>query len=107
MEKLREQLEAKDQQLYIALDEFQIVVGAWTSHIAVLCDGSKVLELLYCGGTNIQLWLDQGLNAMEDWAREEKCGSVTIVGRLGWGRLVKHRDYHHFATVIEKVLDYG
>lgn len=105
-ELLEQQLAARDVQLWVAEDEFDVVIGAWVSQICIY-QGAKVCELLYCGGSDIQLWLDEGLNTVEEWARFKGCGSITIVGRLGWGRMTRHRDYHHFATVIEKDLKNG
>ncbi len=42
------------------------------------------------------------LPAVEGWAREKGCQSVTVVGRPGWARVMK--DYHQPHTMLEKEL---
>ena len=107
MDRLRDQLDDKNFQLWVAWRGKELI-GAWISTLTVLCDGeTKVCELLYCGGNNIQTWLDLGLDIVERWARSKGCGSITIVGRLGWGRITRHRGYEHFVTVLEKEIDHG
>ena len=100
------QLMARDTQLWAAFDQHGEMLGAWTSQINIYA-GQKVCELLYCGGRNIQSWLDSGLDITEAWACSKGCDSITIVGRTGWGRITEHRGYGHFATIIEKKLNHG
>lgn len=106
LELMKAQLDARDVQLWAAFDAFNIMQGAWVSQINIYA-GAKVCELLYCGGRDIQSWLDSGLNATEAWARMHGCESITIAGRKGWGRITDHRGYRHFATIFERKLDDG
>jgi len=53
----------------------------------LIYDNMRSLQLLTCGGkiTNWDAWLDHN-HLLEKFAKENKCNSIQIWGRKGWGR---------------------
>ena len=81
--------------LWLAYDG-QIVHGA---AVTELDDG--ICTIVACGGENLSLWLPL-INDLEQFARDEGCKSVQIIGRKGWVRVLKN--YKTKAVILERKL---
>lgn len=64
--------------------------------------GRKICEISYLGGDYLAD-LDQ-LETIEDWAKNNDCDSMRVVGRDGWQRVLKPKGYQKWYTVIGKDL---
>ena len=53
----------------------------------------KALHIFYVCGDNMDVWLNEGLDVFEAYARYNHCKYVTEQGRKGWTRALKHRGY--------------
>ncbi len=99
-------LQAGEMQLWLVVEGMGS--GAETIKAAVLTDikpyasGMKVCTIWLVVGEAARSWIALR-NEIEDWARQEGCESVEIVGRKGWGRLLD--DYEQISVVYEKRLD--
>ncbi len=60
---------------------------------------SRVCTILACGGRDVSRWLHL-IASIEDYARNERCDCVRILGRRGWRRLLKN--YTTTKVVLEK-----
>lgn len=63
----------------------------------------KVLQLWLAGGDLEELVSDMRPR-VEDWAREQGCESVWIVGRAGWARQLSAEGYAPAACIVAKDL---
>ncbi len=62
---------------------------------------SKVCTIIACGGRHMSRWLS-AIAPIEQYAREQGCDVVRILGRKGWLRALK--DYRAPKVVLEKKL---
>ena len=46
----------------------------------------RVLEMMFCGGTGMRLWLEAAIAAFDDHARQAGCSHILCAGRPGWAR---------------------
>ncbi len=60
-----------------------------------------VCEIVACGGENLSQFLPL-LTDLEQYARDEKCRSMRIIGRKGWVRILKN--YKQKAVILERPL---
>lgn len=63
----------------------------------------KLCLIVACGGRDISVWLSL-LSEIEDWAREQDCVEMRIIGRRGWKRMLARRDYHETGIVLAREL---
>jgi hypothetical protein len=61
--------------------------------------GWKVARVTLIGGGGMDIWRSL-LVELEQWAREEGCDAIELVGRKGWQRV--YTDYEHCETLIVK-----
>jgi hypothetical protein len=78
---------------------------AWdgkTVHAAAVTElGDGYCTILACGGKNLKLFLPL-INDLEQFARNEKCTGVRVMGRRGWIRVLKN--YKEKAVLLERRL---
>ena len=85
--------------LWLAYQEPKIV-GAAVTKLGDT-EKSKVCLIVACGGAGIAHWLS-GIEKIEEYAKEQGCDVVRILGRKGWLRLLK--DYSAPKAILERRL---
>jgi hypothetical protein len=84
-------------QLWIVWDGVEMIAAAVTELQTV--KDKKFCSLTAVGGKDFQRWLHL-LSRIENFAHDEGCKSVRIMGREGWGRILK--DYKQTRVILEK-----
>lgn len=87
------------QQLWLGWDGTAIKVAAVTQ--LVMLGDHKICVLVACGGSGRQEWLPL-IAGLEQFARNEGCRAMRIIGRKGWSRVLE--DYPVKYVVMEKEL---
>lgn len=64
----------------------------------------KVLVLLYLGGHDMGVWLEDLMDAIEEYGRQMGCKYGEEYGRKGWERIGKRRGAEVTFTVMRKAL---
>jgi hypothetical protein len=64
--------------------------------------GKRVLNITTAGGSELDLWMERILDTCESLAKEHDCEEVYIVGRHGWGRMLKKNGYDVIHTTLSK-----
>ena len=85
--------------LWIASNGEEIEAAAVT--LLTRTDRHLVCLITALGGSNMESWLPL-LSEIEDWARSEGAALVRVIGRPGWGRVLKN--YHVSNVVLERAL---
>jgi hypothetical protein len=85
--------------LWIASNGEEIEAAAVT--LLTRTDRHLVCLITALGGSNMESWLPL-LSEIEDWARSEGAALVRVMGRPGWGRVLKN--YHVSNVVLERAL---
>ncbi len=73
------------QQLWLAWDGTAIKAAAVTQ--LVLIGSRKICIIVACGGNDRKRWLPL-IAGIEQFARDEGCRAVRIIGRRGWQRIL-------------------
>ena len=69
--------------------------------LLVRTDRHLVCLITALGGENMESWFHL-FSEVEDWARAEGAALIRIMGRPGWGRVLKN--YHVSNVVLERAL---
>jgi hypothetical protein len=75
-------------------------VGFCLTEIIIYPSGRKSLNTCGASGEDPATWIDQ-IEAVEAYGREIGADRVEIVGRPGWERLLRHRGYRRWHSVLE------
>jgi len=51
----------------------------------------RVLEMMFCGGSGMRLWLDAAIKVFDEHARQAGCSHILCAGRPGWSRAWRGR----------------
>lgn len=76
------------------------IEGAAITQI-VITQKSRVCMIVACGGDNMRRWLPL-VEKIENYARDEGCDAVRILGRKGWTRVLN--GYRAPAVILERRL---
>lgn len=85
--------------LWLACDGKEIRAAAVT--LLTRTDRHLVCLITALGGEEMECWLPL-LSQIEDWARAEGAALVRVMGRPGWGRVLKN--YQISNVVLERAL---
>jgi hypothetical protein len=98
---LCELLRVDDAQLWIVWDVEEKEVLAVI--VTTLCEYPirRVARIELCAGRLVKQWIGL-IGKIEQWAREQGCAAVEVVGRRGWQRLLE--DYDVAETTFSKEL---
>ena len=74
-------------QLWVFYDRNESeILAAFATHICMYPSDYKTIKILCLGGKELKKWKHL-ISGIEDWALEEGCSAVEIVGRPGWGKV--------------------
>lgn len=68
---------------------------------AVTAINNRVCEIVACGGRGLREWIHL-IKDLENYAREENCERMRIIGRTGWKRVLP--DYKQSCVVLERLI---
>ena len=98
-DKLEEDLLAGNALLWLAVTESEIHAAAITQ--LIVTERSSVCAIRACGGNGVNNWISL-IGMIENYARNERCDCVRLVGRKGWARMLK--DYRADMVIMERRL---
>ena len=102
LEDVRERLGAGFGQLWLVFDPAtSVVLCAFVSELVDYPSGYRAGRVVLLGGGSLERWR-HFLPRIEQWAKQEGCRALEIVGRRGWKRVFP--DYEHGETTIVKEL---
>jgi hypothetical protein len=79
---LQEQIAKGHLQVW-SLGEGEMVV---LSQVVILSNGSRVLEIIWAHGRNVEKYIDLGFEMFQRFAHFAGCKRIDIRGRIGWIR---------------------
>ena len=104
LEDIKNWLKANQQQLWLGVDEHeqeiilaittQIYVYPKQSHLRIHMAGSKK--------HTIDSWINEWIEPMEKFCKENEIRYLETAGRDGWTRLLKKKGYEKYYTVLVK-----
>ena len=86
--------------LWLAMDGGE-VIGFCTSAV-VPYDEITLLQVRMLAGDRFDEWIDQMHDVLEDFARENGCGGMELIGRRGWVRKLDRFGWNEAFTTVEK-----
>lgn len=84
---------------YRTSDRF--VTGFCTSRL-VDYPGARLLSLDMLAGDDLDGWIDQMHEAVEQWAKGNGCDGMEAAGRAGWYRKLKNKGWKQTISIVEK-----
>ena len=91
-------------QLWLTVDDEENIIGATTTSIYANRNLS-VMEIIAHGGTSLDnTHLSEVMNSLEEFAVENDCDVIRIVGRHGWKKVLDKYGYKEEHIVLEKEL---
>lgn len=71
---------------------------------AMIFPQRAVFQIMAAAGRDSHRWNELVLPVLEDFAREQGCHSIEIIGRRGWLRLAANRGYKEIEATFSKEL---
>jgi len=93
-------------------------VQLWAAFEDALCYGAVITEvtgypglsaltILFLGGVQFDRWMEQTIEAMVRFAKEEDCSRIEFMGRRGWKRLMEPYGWRETYVFLEKEVGDG
>tara|TARA_R100001129_G_C5305955_1_gene243787 strand:+ start:141 stop:671 length:531 start_codon:yes stop_codon:yes gene_type:complete len=62
----------------------------------------KMLSITFASGDNLDSWIDESLEVLENWAVDNNCTDMEITGRRGWVRKLNLHDWKEEFVIVKK-----
>jgi hypothetical protein len=92
-----------DHHLWIAFDENEIK-GAVVTHILVY-PRKRFLCMAFCGGKELDIWKDEMIVMLKNFAIDMKCDGLEATGRKGWAKALKSHGHEFLWDTFELPLE--
>jgi len=98
-------LKEKEMQLWVVYDEKnkKEIKAVVTTQI-INYPQKKVCRIVTLGGNDMDEWVAQVLDVLEDWSEEQECESMETVCRKGFIKKLKGFGYEQTYTILGKEL---
>ena len=93
-----------DYQLWMAFSEENKPIGALITLIEPY-PLKTMLNLLFCGGKELEEWHEDMLVVLEKFAKDNGCDGMELVGRPGWKRFLEKHGWGSSHLVVERTFD--
>ena len=103
VEDIYEKLLTTDMQLWVVFNEKQEIQSVLTTEI-VLYPKKKTCRIVTLGGKEMDVWVEQFLNILEEWAIEKECEAIETACRKGFIKKLEKFGYEHAYTILGKEL---
>tara|TARA_R110000824_G_scaffold208739_1_gene394561 strand:- start:1246 stop:1734 length:489 start_codon:yes stop_codon:yes gene_type:complete len=106
LENLRQKITNNQQHLWISFvpESFTIIGCATTSFVDY--PNNRMLSIEFLGGENMESWVWEGIEKMEEWAKDNGCIGIEAIGRKGFWHWLKDKGFDKSYTVFEKRFNY-
>lgn len=91
-QQIAEEIATGERQLWIILDEKEHFAAFLTSHIQILSNGQKCVELLELAGQGGVEIADM-IEPVETWAKTIGASQICPIGRIGWSKIMRAHGY--------------
>ena len=62
----------------------------------------KMLSISFAAGDNLESWIDESLEVLENWAVDNECVAMEITGRRGWVKKLKSHNWQEEFVIVKK-----
>lgn len=95
-------MDGTDSRLVLVTEDDLVVTAAVLTMVEY--PAKRVCQISYAGGSRLDEWCDNGLQAVEKLAKELGADAIYIQGRKGWVRRLQRHGYNERTTLICKDL---
>ena len=92
-----------DMQLWMVFSEDAEIVSVLTTEV-VLYPRMKTCRIVTLGGKDMDNWVEQFLEVLEEWALENDCVAMETACRKGFIKKLEKYGYEHTYTILTKKL---
>tara|TARA_R110000824_G_scaffold30128_17_gene99443 strand:- start:1190 stop:1639 length:450 start_codon:yes stop_codon:yes gene_type:complete len=90
--------------LWLAFDANNTPVGSLVTRLEEY-PLKNMLNLLFCGGAELEEWHEAMLDTLEVYAKEHKCDGMELIGRPGWKPFLKKHGWGSGHLVVERTFE--
>ena len=65
-------------------------------------DNGRVCNIVTCGGSDSDTWLDEWYNQIVPIAKDQGCVRISLNGRKGWEKRLKKYGFEHAYTTLHR-----
>jgi len=62
----------------------------------------KMLTITFASGDNLESWIEESLEVLENWAVDNECVAMEITGRRGWLKKLKSHNWKEEFVIVKK-----
>lgn len=88
--------------LLITVLEEDKMVAALTIEKNIYPSEKEVILVTAAGGADMYLWIDKAMELVERIAKQQGCEEIYIIGRTGWAKVLKQKNFDVIHTVLSK-----
>ena len=103
IEDIYEKLLVAEMQLWIVYDEDANIKSVLTTEI-VIYPRMKTCRIVTLGGEGMDIWVEQFLDILEEWAIDNDCVAMETACRKGFIKKLEKFGYEHTYTILTKEL---
>ena len=103
IEDIYEKLLVAEMQLWIVYDEEANIKSVLTTEI-VIYPRMKTCRIVTLGGEGMDIWVEQFLDILEEWAIDNDCVAMETACRKGFIKKLEKFGYEHTYTILTKEL---
>tara|TARA_Y100000401_G_C8301163_1_gene214173 strand:- start:435 stop:863 length:429 start_codon:yes stop_codon:yes gene_type:complete len=98
-----ERLLKAEMQLWLVFDEDAKIKSVLTTEV-VIYPRMKTCRIVTLGGRELDIWVEQFLDVLEEWAIENDCVAMETACRRGFIKKLEKFGYEHTYTILTKEL---
>ena len=62
----------------------------------------KMLSISFASGDNLESWIEESLEVLENWAVDNDCVAMEITGRRGWVKKLQSHNWQEEFVIVKK-----
>ena len=98
-----ERLLKAEMQLWLVFDGDAKIKSVLTTEV-VIYPRMKTCRIVTLGGTELDIWVEQFLDVLEEWAIDNDCVAMETACRKGFIKKLEKFGYEHTYTILTKEL---
>ena len=77
------------------------IIGCVVTQISPYPTGKRMLNLDHVAGKNMEQWINNSLDVLKKYAKDNNCNGLEGVGRDGFWHWIKNRNWKKTAIFVE------
>jgi hypothetical protein len=102
LDDIKKNLENRIMQLWLAFTN-EDLSACFVTHVLDFPQ-ERTLEIVFCGGDELDIWDEPVWEVISDYGRTNKCKSCEVIGRRGWKKKLAKFGFEEVQTIFRVLL---